>query len=84
MACVSPAYDQTQAAQMLLQEGAIGDQVTQVFYKLIGTGGAWDMDGARPCWRLDASQLGGGGLIMDVGYHMLNQIDYPYGPLVNL
>jgi 1,5-anhydro-D-fructose reductase (1,5-anhydro-D-mannitol-forming) len=81
-AYISRAYDRTQAVRTLLKEGAIGDRVTQVSYKLIGTGGARDMDGALP-WRLDASQSGGG-LIMDVGCHMLDRIDYLCGPLVKV
>ena len=37
----------------------MGDKVTSVTYKLVGLGGARDMDGDLP-WRLDAEQSGGG------------------------
>ena len=34
-------------------------------------------------WRLDASQSGGG-LIMDVGCHVIDRIDYLCGPMENV
>lgn len=81
-AYISRAYERTQCIRKLLAEGAIGKDVTSVSYKLIGSGGARDMDGDLP-WRLDAKQSGGG-LIMDVGCHVLDRIDYLCGPLVNV
>ena len=77
-AYISRAYDRTQAIRQLLKDGAIGDRLEKVSYKLIGTGGARDMDGELP-WRLDAEQSGGG-LIMDVGCHVIDRIDYICGP----
>jgi 1,5-anhydro-D-fructose reductase (1,5-anhydro-D-mannitol-forming) len=81
-AYISRAYERTQAIRKLLQEGVIGDRCDKVTYKLVGTGGARDMDGPLP-WRLDAEQSGGG-LIMDVGCHVLDRIDYLCGPLQNV
>ena len=81
-AYISRAYDRTQAVRKLLQEGAIGDKLRMVNYELVGLGGARDMGGALP-WRLDASQSGGG-LIMDVGCHIVDRIDYLCGPLVDV
>jgi len=81
-AYISRAYERTQAVRRLLKEGAIGDKLVHVSYKLVGTGGARDMDGKLP-WRLDARQSGGG-LIMDVGCHLLDRIDYICGPLENV
>jgi 1,5-anhydro-D-fructose reductase (1,5-anhydro-D-mannitol-forming) len=83
-AYISRAYARTQAVRnMLLREGCpIGDRLTKVSYTLIGTGGARDMDEELP-WRFDAEQSGGG-LIMDVGCHILDRIEYLCGPLKNV
>ena len=81
-AYISRAYEKTQAIKKLMEEGAIGDRVSKVLYKVIGNGGARDMDGDLP-WRLDAEQSGGG-LIMDVGCHVIDRIDYLCGPLQNI
>ncbi len=81
-AFISRAYERTQTVRRLLSEGTIGDRITKVSYKLIGSGGARDMDGDLP-WRLDAEQSGGG-LIMDVGCHVLDRIDYICGPFINV
>jgi 1,5-anhydro-D-fructose reductase (1,5-anhydro-D-mannitol-forming) len=81
-AYISRAYDRTQAIRRLLREGAIGDRLEQVSYKLVGTGGARDMNGELP-WRLDAAQSGGG-LIMDVGCHVVDRIDYLCGPMIEV
>ena len=64
----------------MLAEGAIGDRVTSVTYTLRGQGGARGMEGAALPWRLDAAQSGGG-LVMDVGCHVIDRIDYLLGPL---
>jgi len=81
-AYISRAYEKTQTIKRLMKEGAIGDRVIKVTYKLVGNGGARDMDGDLP-WRLDAEQSGGG-LIMDVGCHVIDRIDYLCGPLQNV
>ncbi len=81
-AYISRAYDRTQAIRTLISNGAVGDEITNVSYKLIGSGGARDMDGELP-WRLDAKDSGGG-LIMDVGCHVLDRIDYLCGPLIDV
>jgi predicted dehydrogenase len=81
-AYISRAYERTQVVRKLLEEGVIGSCIQRVSYKLVGSGGARDMDGDLP-WRLDASQSGGG-LIMDVGCHVLDRIDYVCGPLINV
>ena len=79
-AYVSRAYERTDAVRALLAEGAIGDRVTSVTYTLRGQGGARGMEGAALPWRLDAAQSGGG-LVMDVGCHVIDRIDYLLGPL---
>jgi len=81
-AYISRAYERTQALRKFLAGGAIGDELLKVSYKLIGSGGARDMLGDLP-WRLDAKQSGGG-LIMDVGCHVIDRIHYLCGPLVNV
>ncbi len=78
-AYISRAYPRTEAVRRLLKEGAIGDRITSVSYVLSGNGGARDMDGPMP-WRLDPAQSGGG-LIMDVGCHVLDRIDWLCGPI---
>ncbi|CAJ1966140.1 unnamed protein product [Cylindrotheca closterium] len=86
-AYISRAYERTQAVKKLLAadgSSPLGDRVTKVSYKLVGTGGARDMGGDDQLpWRLDPEQSGGG-LIMDVGCHILDRIDYLCGPLVDI
>ena len=82
-AYISRAYERTYAVKQLLQEGTIGDKVTSVQYTLRGMGGARGVQTDKLPWRLDASQSGGG-LIMDVGCHNIDRIDYLFGPLVNV
>lgn len=79
-AYVSRAFERTEAVRALLAGGAIGDRVLEVSYTLRGTGGARGVDGVALPWRLDAAQSGGG-LVMDVGCHVLDRIDYWLGPL---
>ena len=49
--------------------------------------GAWGRMGTpnskRIEWRLDAKQSGDG-LVLDVGVHVVDRIDYQFGPLVNV
>ena len=78
-AYISRAYPRTEAVREMLREGVIGDCITSVSYILRGSGGARDMEGPSP-WRLDAAQSGGG-LIMDVGCHVLDRIDWLCGPI---
>lgn len=84
-AYISRAYERTQCVRKLLQDGAVGDKVTDITYRLVGTGGARGMDSAslELPWRLQAKQSGGG-LIVDVGCHVLDRIDYLCGPLVEV
>lgn len=81
-AYISRAYDRTQIARQLLHNGTIGDEINSVSYNLVGNGGARDMEGKLP-WRLDVSQSGGG-LLMDVGCHVIDRIDYICGPLIDV
>lgn len=80
-AYISRAYERTQSVKFLMRDGVIGDQLKKVVYILRGTGGARDLitKGSVP-WRLDACQSGGG-LITDVGCHIIDRIDYLCGPL---
>jgi 1,5-anhydro-D-fructose reductase (1,5-anhydro-D-mannitol-forming) len=84
-AYISRAYKRTLAVQKLLQDCVIGDRVTSVHYTLRGMGGARGMESSdqKLPWRLDAAQSGGG-LIMDVGCHLIDRIDYLFGPMVNI
>jgi predicted dehydrogenase len=82
-AYISRAYERTQKVRELLSSGVIGDTVQKVTYNLAGTGGARDMTSSDLPWRLNATESGGG-LIMDVGCHVLDRIDYLCGPLINL
>jgi predicted dehydrogenase len=83
-AYISRAYPRTTTVRDLLREGAIGDGVTSIKYRLKGMGGARGMQATDKLpWRLDAGQSGGG-LIMDVGCHVIDRIDYLFGPLVNV
>eukprot|EP00966_Prymnesium_polylepis_P036267 841263-Prymnesium_polylepis.2 len=79
-AYISRAYERTAAVRALLAEGILGECVTDVSYTMRGTGGARGMDGRALPWRLNAAQAGGG-LVMDVGCHVVDRIDYWLGPL---
>ena len=81
-AYISRAYDKTQAIRNLICSGELGDKIKKVTYTCIGSGGARDIDGPLP-WRLDSEQSGGG-LIMDVGCHVLDRIDYLFGSLTDI
>jgi predicted dehydrogenase len=82
-AYISRAYERTQKVRELLSNKTIGDTVQGVSYKLVGTGGARGMTPSDLPWRLNATESGGG-LIMDVGCHVLNRIDYLCGPLIHV
>lgn len=82
-AYISRAYERTQAIRKLLQSKAIGDRVESIQYKVVGTGGARGLDTDDLPWRLNASQAGGG-LIMDIGCHIIDRIDFLCGPLTEV
>lgn len=82
-AYISRAYPRTQTVRQLLEDGAIGSKIVSVSYTLRGSGGARDIDGPELPWRFDVAQSGGG-LIMDVGCHVLDRLDYWFGPLQNV
>lgn len=82
-AYISRAYDLTQTVHAWLQEGRVGDTLQSVSYQLVGMGGARDMDTNDLPWRLQAAQSGGG-LLLDVGCHVLDRLDYLLGPLTNV
>ena len=85
-AYISRAYPRTQALRELRQNGAIGEKISKISYRLVGTGGARNIETSGPStipWRLDPKQSGGG-LIMDVGCHILDRIDYLCGPLIKV
>lgn len=77
-AYISRAYERTAAVEALLAEGVLGERCTEATYALKGTGGARGMEGTP--WRLRAAQAGGG-LVMDVGCHVVDRLDYWLGPL---
>lgn len=80
-AYISRAYEKTQTIKELLRSGEIGD-VKSIKYLVQGNGGARDMDSDLP-WRLVAKESGGG-LIMDVGCHVIDRIDYLFGPIIKI
>jgi len=85
-AYISRAYARTQALRTLLQDVTVlGSKVVHIRYRLKGTGGARDLHTttAELPWRLDPKESGGG-LIMDVGCHILDRIDYLCGPLIDV
>lgn len=82
-AYISRAYERTKAVKKLIKDGTIGDSIISVSYTLKGTGGIRGMNTDNLPWRLDAMQSGGG-LIMDVGCHVIDRIDYILGPLINV
>ena len=86
-AYVSLAHERTQRIKDLLQSQVIGDRVTRVQYTQRGTSFARGLSGSTGGaqgltlpWRLNAKQSGGG-LIMDMGCHILSRIDYLFGPI---
>ena len=82
-AYVSLAHERTQKLQELLQNQVCGDKITRIKYTQRGTSFARGLDGDGIPWRLDAKQSGGG-LIMDMGCHILSRIDHLLGPIVDV
>ena len=88
-AYVSRAHERTQVLRQLLEDGIIGDKVLNVKYTQVGSSLARGLDdtdskGSNDIpWRLNA-KYSGGGLIMDMGCHVLDRIDYLFGPLLNV
>jgi 1,5-anhydro-D-fructose reductase (1,5-anhydro-D-mannitol-forming) len=65
----------------LLVGGAIGT-VTEIGYRMVTPPPPNADPAARP-WRLDAAQAGGG-LLLDVGSHVLDLLDFCSGPLAQV
>ena len=82
-AYVSRAHERTQVLRKLLMEDKVlGDKVLRVQYTQVGSSfarGLQDADKTIP-WRLNA-EYSGGGLILDMGCHILDRIDYLFGPI---
>ena len=84
-AYVSRAHERTQYIRNeLLQKNVIGEKITSVTYTQRGSSLARGLndnadDNTIP-WRLNAEQSGGG-LIMDMGCHILDRMDYLFGPI---
>ncbi|KAK1734255.1 Gfo/Idh/MocA family oxidoreductase [Skeletonema marinoi] len=85
-AYVSRAHERTQVLHKLLSnKSSIGDQVRKVHYVQRGSSFARGLDGEEGIipWRLVA-EYSGGGLVMDMGCHVLDRIDYLFGPIVDV
>jgi predicted dehydrogenase len=89
-AYVSLAHERIQKIRELLKNQIIGDKVIRIQYTQRGTSFARGLNestggvkGTIIPWRLVAKQSGGG-LIMDMGCHILSRIDYLFGPIVNV
>ena len=82
-AYVSRAHERTQVLHKLLSNQSIGDQVRKVMYVQRGSSFARGLDGDGIPWRLVA-EYSGGGLVMDMGCHVLDRIDYLFGPVVDV
>eukprot|EP00984_Skeletonema_dohrnii_P001779 scaffold586_cov112-Skeletonema_dohrnii-CCMP3373.AAC.25 len=86
-AYVSRAHERTQVVlhKLLSNQSIIGDQVTRVQYVQRGSSFARGLDGDEGIlpWRLVA-EYSGGGLVMDMGCHVLDRIDYLFGPVVDV
>lgn len=89
-AYVSRAHERTQVLRELLgTEKVCGQRIVHIKYTQRGSSLARGLDvasgassGSIP-WRLVAEQSGGG-LIMDMGCHVLDRLDYLFGPLENV
>ncbi|MDO8538967.1 MAG: Gfo/Idh/MocA family oxidoreductase [Opitutaceae bacterium] len=65
----------------LLESGAVG-RVMGVNYRFSSPRGP-DLDPQKLPWRLNATDAGGG-LLLDVGSHVLDLLDFYFGPLENV
>jgi len=86
-AYVSRAHKRTQyLLNELLTKNVIGEKIISIHYTQRGSSLARGLndnaDDSIP-WRLNAEQSGGG-LIMDMGCHVLDRIDYLFGPIQNV
>lgn len=82
-AYISRAYERTNKVKQLIDDGVSLGDVVSISYTLKGTGGIRGLDTNNIPWRVDAVQSGGG-LIMDVGCHVIDRLDYLLGPLTNV
>eukprot|EP00578_Thalassiosira_sp_NH16_P027382 CAMPEP_0181091440 /NCGR_PEP_ID=MMETSP1071-20121207/8400_1 /TAXON_ID=35127 /ORGANISM="Thalassiosira sp., Strain NH16" /LENGTH=433 /DNA_ID=CAMNT_0023173581 /DNA_START=120 /DNA_END=1418 /DNA_ORIENTATION=+ len=86
-AYVSRSHERTVVLRGLLGTDKVcGDMVTAIKYTQRGSSLARGLDAGSSSsipWRLNAEQSGGG-LIMDMGCHLLDRIDYLFGPLENI
>jgi 1,5-anhydro-D-fructose reductase (1,5-anhydro-D-mannitol-forming) len=86
-AYISRAYERTNKIRSLIfDEKAVGSKVTSIEYKLVGSGGARDINlkSNNIPWRYNRIESGGG-LLMDVGCHVIDRIDFICnGPIVNI
>ena len=84
-AYVSRAHERTVLLKRLLSDEQVcGNKIVSVKYTQVGNSFARGLDtnddGSILPWRLNAKQSGGG-LIMDMGCHVLDRIDYLFGPI---
>lgn len=84
-AYMSRAYTRTQAIRKLLlkENNDLGSRITSISYKFKGNGGIRGLTGSSIPWRL-IPEYAGGGLVLDIGVHLLDRIDYLCGPIINI
>lgn len=76
------ALPRFERARDLLASGAIGEP-RSVRLTVAGPYGPAADDGAREGWRFDP-EIGGGGLVMDLGSHAFDLLDHWFGPIVDV
>jgi 1,5-anhydro-D-fructose reductase (1,5-anhydro-D-mannitol-forming) len=92
-AYTSRAHPRTVAVKEALESGRIG-QLVNISYRLSGAAAQQSRGGLQQVeqqqseshllpWRLQAD-VSGGGLLLDVGCHLLDRIDFMAGPLLNV